>query len=249
MPRCSPPIRRQLRLTGLALVVGALVALTGPRSRAYSAESEKTVAKAHYETATRFYDLREYAKALDEYKAAYMAKPDPAFLFNIGQCHRKLGNAASAIEFYQQYLKKTGPDDPNRKQAEARIRDIESGHVSDDDPFTKEDAKAPSVSDTAGATAPPTPPGAPVPGARPGAAANPIAPEATPAVLPPVRADLVTSSKTPEPVSPPLYARWWLWTAVGVAVVGGAAAAILISRSGSETNTAATTLGTQGAFQ
>jgi hypothetical protein len=50
------------------------------------ADPAKAAALAHFETARRQFDVREYGKALEEYKAAYVAKPDPAFLFNIGQC-------------------------------------------------------------------------------------------------------------------------------------------------------------------
>jgi len=84
---------------------------------------DKATARAHYETATRLYDVGEYEKALAEYKAAYVAKDDPAFLFNIGQCYRKLGQEAEALTFFRRYLKKAPPDDPNRAQVEARYRD------------------------------------------------------------------------------------------------------------------------------
>jgi hypothetical protein len=104
---------------------------------ALAGEGDKAVARAHYETATRLYDVREYADALKEYKAAYIAKPDPAFLFNIGQCYRKMGSNAEALDFFRQYLKKAPPDDPNRPSVEARIRNIQSGLTSDYDPFDK----------------------------------------------------------------------------------------------------------------
>jgi tetratricopeptide (TPR) repeat protein len=109
----------------LAGVVLAL-ALAGFAQTAKAGDSDKAVARAHYETATRLYEIREYDKALIEYKSAYLAQPDPAFLFNIGQCYRKLGQTAEALNFFQQYLKKATPDDPNRRQVEARIRDIEA---------------------------------------------------------------------------------------------------------------------------
>ena len=109
----------------LAGVVIAL-AVGGFAQAARAGDSDKAVARAHYETATRLYEIREYDKALLEYKSAYLAQPDPAFLFNIGQCYRKLGQTAEALNFFQQYLKKAPPDDPNRRQVEARIRDIEA---------------------------------------------------------------------------------------------------------------------------
>ena len=216
---------------------------------ALCAESDKTVARAHYETATRLYDLREYSKALDEYKAAYLAKPDPAFLFNIGQCFRKLGNTGSAMDFYQQYLKKTPAEDPNRVQAEARIRDIELGRESEDDPFAKSDERA--------ARSPQAVP-SPLPEAPPPlqeiSAPTPIPVSAPPSALPspvavqPAGLDLAAPPPRNEDVSPPIYSTWWFWTGVGAVVLAGTVAAIVISKGGSEPNTATTTLGTQAAF-
>jgi tetratricopeptide (TPR) repeat protein len=115
------------------LALGAILELSG-RS-ALAAENDKAVARAHYETATRLYEVREYADALREYKAAYVAKPDVAFLFNIGQCYRKMGKNTDALDFFQQFLKKALPDDPNRGLVEALVRNIESGAASDSDPF------------------------------------------------------------------------------------------------------------------
>jgi hypothetical protein len=66
----------------LAGVVLAL-AVEGFAQAARAGDSDKAVARAHYETATRLYEIREYDKALLEYKSAYLAQPDPAFLFNI----------------------------------------------------------------------------------------------------------------------------------------------------------------------
>ena len=114
--------RARFPLAGVVLSL----ALAGFAQTARAGDNDKAVARAHYETATRLYDIREYDKALLEYKSAYLAQPDPAFLFNIGQCYRKLGQTAEALNFFQQYLKKAPPDDPNRRQVEARIRDIEA---------------------------------------------------------------------------------------------------------------------------
>ena len=232
-------------LAGL-VIVAVCAALS---SRALCAENDKAVARAHYETATRLYDLREYAKALDEYKAAYLAKPDPAFLFNIGQCFRKLGNTASALDFYQQYLKKTPAEDPNRIQAEARIRDIELGRESEDDPFAKPDeeaARAPQAVPSAPPETPPPPKAVSAPTRIP----LPAAPEAVPPSVPsqPAGVDLTSPPPTQVGGSPPIYSTWWFWTGVGAVVVAGTVTAIVLSKGGSEPNTATTTLGTQAAF-
>jgi tetratricopeptide (TPR) repeat protein len=113
--------RARLSLVSLLIIV----TLAFPQA-AVSDEDSKASARLHYKIATRNYDIREYDKALIEFKAAYLAEPDPAFLFNIGQCYRKLGQNSDALSFFQQYLKKAPLGDPNRRQVEARIRDIES---------------------------------------------------------------------------------------------------------------------------
>jgi tetratricopeptide (TPR) repeat protein len=113
--------RGRLALAGLAIAI-SLAGLGKPAN----AGDKTATARAHYQTGTRLYDVGEYDKALLEYKSAYLAVPDPAFLFNIGQCYRNLGQSAEALKFFQRYLKKASPSDPNRGQVEARIRDIEA---------------------------------------------------------------------------------------------------------------------------
>ena len=139
-------------------VLAVLAASAALPSTALCAE-DKAAAREHYETATRMYEVREYAEALKEYKAAYVAKADPAFLFNIGQCLRKMDRNAEALDFFQQFLKKAPPDDPNRAQVETRIRNIQAGLTSDYDPFTKPEA--------AKTAPPPNPQPKPVPATGP----------------------------------------------------------------------------------
>ena len=102
-----------------------------PAARAPVGESKpkpEAVAKAkeHFKQGTRHYELGHYQEALVEYEAAYMEVPDPAFLYNIGQCHRKMGNAKEAISFYKSYLR-NAPNAPNRADVQKRISELESG--------------------------------------------------------------------------------------------------------------------------
>lgn len=61
-------------------------------------------AKVLYDQGNKHYNLGEYAEALVLYKRAYRVKGLPAFLFNIAQCHRKLGQHTEAVAMYQSYL-------------------------------------------------------------------------------------------------------------------------------------------------
>jgi hypothetical protein len=83
-------------------------------------------AKEHYNQGTRHYELSHYQEALSAFEAAYMAVPDPVFLFNIAQCHRKMGHDKEAVGFYKSYLR-AAPNAPNRADVQKRIRELESG--------------------------------------------------------------------------------------------------------------------------
>lgn len=77
-------------------------------------------AKAIFQEASQHFNLGEFDKALVQYKLAYRLKPLPAFLFNIAQCHRKLGQHAEAIAMYQSYLVGV-PDAENKAIVESLI--------------------------------------------------------------------------------------------------------------------------------
>ncbi len=210
---------------------------------------DKFSAKAHYESATRLYDVHEYEAALKEYKAGYLTKPDPSFLFSIGQCYKKLGQAEQAREFFREYLKKAATNDPNRAQAEARIREIDS-----------HDAVSPATPEASGTesrsvlTPTDVPPGDD-PAARATSSQSTALPfSAAPAVTPgaePAGLDLSASAaSTPNNSQPAFYRTWWFWTGVGTAVVAGTVTAIVLSRGGGGgPNAPATTLGTRTVLQ
>ena len=63
----------------------------GPAVKKFLDEAPTGRAKELFAQGNQHYELGEYAKALELYKRAYQIKPLAEFLFNIGQCHRKLG--------------------------------------------------------------------------------------------------------------------------------------------------------------
>src|SRR5690606_13492155 len=66
-----------------------------------------------------------FEDALEQYQLAYDAAPIPDFLFNMGQCHRNLGDYEAAIFSFRKYLKLV-PDAEDREQAEAYIDELEA---------------------------------------------------------------------------------------------------------------------------
>jgi tetratricopeptide (TPR) repeat protein len=79
---------------------------------------DPAAARAHYAKATRLYEVGEYQQALAEFKAAHLAKPDSAFLYNIAQCHRQMGDLGQAVVMYKRYLVAT-PNAANRPEVDS----------------------------------------------------------------------------------------------------------------------------------
>jgi tetratricopeptide (TPR) repeat protein len=85
-------------------------------------------AKAKFKEGEEAYKLGRFDDALAAYSAAYEAKALPAFLFNIGQCHRQLGNHERAIFFYKAFLREQ-PETPQREMVEAAIATAEEKYA------------------------------------------------------------------------------------------------------------------------
>ncbi|HEX4404496.1 MAG TPA: hypothetical protein VH560_06695 [Polyangia bacterium] len=194
-------VRSPLRVALLAAAV-ALTLLAPAIAHADTARLRE--ARAHYEQAVADYNLDEYAPALAEFREAYRIKPDPSFLFNIAQCHRKLGQNEAALDFYRKYLR-TLPDAPNRADVEHMIAELHA----------KETAPQPEATPTPAPAAAPTP--APAPPPQLAAPAPEVTLVATPA---------------PPPPATPVYKRWWFWTGVGVIVASAVVIGVVASSKG-----------------
>jgi tetratricopeptide (TPR) repeat protein len=196
---------RAVRILTLTPLLAAAVA-AGRDARAAPTEVQAAEAKRHHATATRAYDLAEYEAALREFKEAYRIVDDPAFLFNIAQCHRKLGHATDAITFYKTYLRRA-PSSAHRAEVEKFIADLEA---------------ADAVRPEAAAPAAPAPP--------PAAAPQTSAPLAPPPASAPVA--LVAAPAQPAPATDhPFYTRAWFWVVTGAVLAGAATVVVLSTRS------------------
>ncbi len=54
--------------------------------------------------ARQAYRAKEYDDAIASFEAAYDADPLTKYLFNLGRCHEKTGDLATAISFFERYL-------------------------------------------------------------------------------------------------------------------------------------------------
>lgn len=109
-------------LTRLLLVL--FVAALGS-SVAYADEPTTRAAKRYFTRGEKLFALGKFEQAIEQYQKAYEAKPFPAFLFNIGQCYRNLGDYDAAIFSFKKYLK-LAPDAENRAEVEEYIADLEA---------------------------------------------------------------------------------------------------------------------------
>jgi tetratricopeptide (TPR) repeat protein len=186
---------------------------------------DREAARQAFRRGSQHYKIGEYKEALAEFKGAYRSYEDPSFLFNIAQCERQLGMSEDAAREYRMYLAES-PNAPNRDEVREMIEKLD-GQISDERRRREADEaaarqKAPEV-------------------------ASPVI--AAPAAPASDNAAALTAAPPPAQHDKPTYKKWWVWTLVGVAVAGGAAAglAVALTRSG-PAPTANTVLGTAHPF-
>ncbi|MFH2008681.1 MAG: tetratricopeptide repeat protein [bacterium] len=75
-------------------------------------DNRRERARKIFEQGQIHFKLGRFDKAKDAYTQAYQILPLAGFLFNIGQCHRNLGNCERAIHFYKGYIREN-PGAPN----------------------------------------------------------------------------------------------------------------------------------------
>jgi hypothetical protein len=195
MPAASLRLALQRALT-LALAVALAVLPSAARA------DDTQRAKELFQQGTTLFNLGEFDKAIQAWQDGYKAKPDPGFLYNIGQAYRLKGDAAKAVFFYRGYLRNS-PKAPNRAEIEAKIAALQK-EVSEQKPATPGTPTAPPPAPPPSAPAPVAPaPIAPAPPPAPPPAAPAPPPGPTPVAPPPVAAPPLAGPATgPEAPAP-----------------------------------------------
>ena len=98
----------------------AMIVLFGALLAARAAAAGERPGRVLFEQAEAKFNTGRFDEALVDYQAAYDAEPLPAFLFNIGQCYRNMGNYERAQFFFRRYAA-LDPRSPNRPAAERLI--------------------------------------------------------------------------------------------------------------------------------
>lgn len=102
----------------------ALAALVGPSAHAAGTADAAARARSHFEAGKALYELGRFSEARNEFAAGYELSKEPRLLLDLGQCYRKLDEAAKARDMYQLYLQTSG-DDEYRAQVEKVIAELE----------------------------------------------------------------------------------------------------------------------------
>jgi hypothetical protein len=223
----------------LLAAIGALAIWAAP------AHADPARARAHFELGRRYFQVDEYAKAIEEFKAAHIEEADPAFLYNIAECHRRMGASKEALVYYKRFLNLTPAGAASRANAEKRIAELQgtsgSSTVTAPAPPATAPLSAPAATPVAAPSATrlaltPRPPEAPAPSAAI------AAPPATTLTAP---AD--ASSAAVDETSRPFYRRGWFYVVLGAVVVAGAAG--LWVATSNRNGIPSSDLGNQGVFQ
>ena len=200
-------------MTRALLLCAALLIAAAPARGSPPSEARAAFARgAELQRAERFQD------AIDAYRVGHAITPRPEFLFNIAQCERALGNKDGAIKAYRNYLR-AAPDAANASNVEVIIIQL-----------AQELAMQP-------ASAPPAV--SPVPSLAPSLVGSPPPPTDPPPTEPPASGPLPALASLashelaptdPAPTPTAVYERWWFWTAIGAAAIGGGTAAVVLTR-------------------
>jgi len=184
------------RLVCLLAVVAAAMPALGRDAAEVRARDQFRVGQAAYAAG-------EYERALTAFSAAYGLQPVPGLLFNIAQCHRKLGNYERAAVFFQQYLY-LSPSNENTSTVRALLIEAQA-HEKERKRRLAEQEKLQRAKLQLSAT---TPLQASIAGGEKGG-------------------DVARSSSS----SDSIFQKWWFWTGVGAVTVGSTAYLLARSRS------------------
>jgi tetratricopeptide (TPR) repeat protein len=182
-----------------------LAAIDPTSARVPSESANENSARVLFQRAEVKFNLGNFEAAAADYQAAYELDQRPAFLFNIGQCYRNLGNYERARFFYGRFLA-ADPRTPERRETEKLIAAMSK--LLDEKNASKEE---------------------PSPASGPPVLAAPASASAQRSPFSPTLRQQDTLTSTHD-ISRPVYKRTWFWIGAGGIVAGTVAAAFLLSR-------------------
>ena len=89
-----------------------------------AAADDATRAKDIFKVAQKLYKEARYADAIAKFEEAYVLKPSPVIIYNIGKCHEQLGDVPKAMRSYRDYLR-LSPDAKDKDTVSDAIANLE----------------------------------------------------------------------------------------------------------------------------
>jgi len=118
---------RSLRVFGAACVVAILfLSNVAHADDPAMAKPSQPAARERLTAGNKLYRLREFAKAIDEYKAGALIEDVPVFHYNLGQCYRQLDRYEDAIWHYERFLERGKPKGELRGGVDAFLTQMKS---------------------------------------------------------------------------------------------------------------------------
>jgi tetratricopeptide (TPR) repeat protein len=204
------------------------------------------IAKAHFNTGQTYYEHGRFDDAAREFEEAYRLSGKAPLLYNVGKSYDGGNDFARALDAYQRFLAAAPADNPDRDFSAKRVELLGTlvGKVKVDG------ALAGSTITLDGKPAGTAPLDAPLvvnPGRHQLAVAHEGYATWKSAVDVGVGGNTTIAAKQTEAVKlvvvgrdkdQPAYKKWWLWTAVGGAVVvAGVITAVVVTSNGSNSGT------------
>jgi tetratricopeptide (TPR) repeat protein len=90
------------------------------------AKPSNRVAREHLAQGNRLYRIREFEKAIEEYKDGALIEDTPVFQYNLGQSYRMAGRYEEALWHYNQFMNRTRPRDPYKSAIEMFIAQMKA---------------------------------------------------------------------------------------------------------------------------
>ena len=180
-----------------------LLAAVAAAMPALGRDAAEVRARDQFRVGQAAYAAGEYERALTAFSAAYGLQPVPGLLFNIAQCHRKLGNYERAAVFFQQYLY-LSPSNENTSTVRALLIEAQANEKERKRRLAEQEKLQRAKLQLSAAD----PLQASMGGSGPGG-------------------DVARSSAS----SDSIFQKWWFWTAVGAVTVGSTAYLLARSRS------------------
>ena len=230
---------KQLTLTLALVCVGATAYAQSPSAPA----DDVDIAKAHFNTGEAYYEHGRFGDAAREFEEAYRLAGKAPLLYNVGKSYDAANDFARALDAYQRFLTAAAPDNRDRDFAQKRVELLHTlvGTVAIDGAV---EGSTLTLDDKAAGTAPLGAPLVVNPGRHQLSVAHEGYATFKSAVDVPVGGAAAVAVKQTEAVKvvtvagpaaarekdKPVYKKWWLWTAVGGAVVvAGVITAVVVT--------------------